>query len=332
MTGRLAELGLSGPYQVHVAPVQLVLDRRAHQVFLGFAVAEVARALRHYPGAFPCWADDQATTVAQLVTADLVVVPAAETENPGGVAGLAWLVDRLLGPGGCPWDQEQTHASLRSCLLGEAYELVEAIESGDTDSLEEELGDVLMQPALHAQMSKRDGGFDLDDVAERVVRKMVSRHPHVFGDATAADSETVLAQWDAIKKAEKPERGVLEGVPAAAPALALALEVSERAARVGFEWTNLEGVWEKFREEAEELREATEGKDPAAIADELGDLLFTVVNLARWLKVDPELALRAMVARFRKRFGRMEGAASAPLDQLTPAEWDALWNKAKAQG
>lgn len=245
---------------------------------------------------------------------------------------LVYVVDRLLGPGGCPWDQEQTHQSLKKYLLEEAYEVLDAIDSGDLAHFEEELGDLILQPVLHSQMQKRDGGFDIDAVASSIVAKLIRRHPHVFGEVDVANSEEVLQNWDAIKKKEKGEapRSILAGVPKGMAALLRAHEVSKRAVRVGFEWPGIDAVFEKLREEESELKEAIAEGDPEHVEAELGDLLFTVVNIARWANVEPEEALRKMVNRFTARFVRMEELATKDLRDLSPEEWDALWEQAKA--
>ncbi len=241
---------------------------------------------------------------------------------------LRFLVDRLLGPGGCPWDQEQTHESLKRCLLEETYEVLEAIDSGDLVSLREELGDLLLQPYMHAQMS---GSFDIDDVARDIVAKLVRRHPHVFGNVAVTDSTEVLENWEAIKLAEKVERtSALDGVPKIAPALLRAHQVSRKAAKVGFEWPDIRGVFDKLDEEKVELQAAIDSGSQAQIESEVGDLLFTVVNLARWLKVEPEDALRMMVDRFSRRFKHMEFLSPRPLAELSVEEWDRLWDAAKA--
>lgn len=248
-----------------------------------------------------------------------------------GLEGVVRLVDRLLGPGGCPWDQAQTHESLKPHLIEESYELLDAIDLGDRDKLCEELGDVLLQPVLHAQIAAKNGGFDTRDVADALIAKLVRRHPHVFGDVDANDAETVLRNWDRIKKSEGgEEKSILAGVPRSLPALLRALQVSKRAARVGFEWPNLESVLEKVDEERAELAEAIGSGEQGRIAAELGDLLFTLVNVARWCKVDPEDALRAMLDRFTRRFQHMESLAGRPLAELGPQEWDDLWNASKS--
>jgi tetrapyrrole methylase family protein/MazG family protein len=256
----------------------------------------------------------------------LVPPPASELDR------LVYIVDRLLGPGGCPWDQAQTHDTLKKYLLEEAYEVIDAIELRDEAALEEELGDLLLQPVMHGQISARNGGFDTRSSARAIVDKLIRRHPHVFGETTVADADEVLKNWDQIKKSEKgdPDRSILAGVPRAMPSLHRAYEVSKRAVRAGFEWPDIEGVFAKLDEEERELREALETDDPARIQAELGDLLFTVVNISRWAKVEPEEALRKMVDRFVARFQHMEANAPKPLRELSLEEWDGLWIAAKS--
>lgn len=243
---------------------------------------------------------------------------------------LVEITDRLLGPGGCPWDQAQTHESLKKHLLEEAYEVLDAIDSGDPERLKEELGDLLLQPVLHAQMEKAAGGWDIEAVAEAISDKLVRRHPHVFGDVEAADAEEVLRNWDRIKQMEKGEpESILAGVPRGMASLLRAHEISKRAARVGFEWPNIEAVFDKLREEESELREAIADGDVGRIESEIGDLLFTAVNLARWAKIEPEESLRKMLDRFTDRFQEMERQAERPLLELSPEEWDELWERSK---
>lgn len=327
-----AESGLTGSFQVHVAPLVLVEDERAHQVFLGFAV--------HWDAFAPfleantqVFSDGRWTSAENLQPADFVIIPRRQDLHPGGVEGLVWVVDRLLGPGGCPWDQAQTHESLKRHLLEEVYELFEAIDRRNDAGLKEELGDVLLQPIMHGQMANRDGKFSTRDVAQAITDKLIRRHPHVFSDRDVADADEVLRNWDAIKRQERGDapKSILEGVPKTLPALLRALEVSKRAARAGFEWPNLDGVWEKFEEESAEVRAAIATHNQQDVASEIGDLLFTVVNLARWLKVDPEDALRQMVDRFQARFESMEAASEVPLGELSAEEWDELWRTAKRQ-
>ena len=253
-------------------------------------------------------------------------------DRPYGVEGLIWIADRLLGPGGCPWDQEQTHDSLKKFLLEESYELFEAIDAEDLGSMKEELGDVLLQPIMHAQMEKLKGNFDIQNVAELTCEKLIRRHPHVFGDVVADSTEAVLKNWDTIKRSEKgDERSILAGVPKSLPSLLRAYDVSKRAARAGFEWPEIEAVWDKLHEEEAELREAVEAQDQERIEEEVGDLLFTTVNIARWVGVEPEESLRRMLNRFTERFAWMEANAEGPLHDLAPDEWDKLWNQAKVQ-
>ena len=220
---------------------------------------------------------------------------------------LADIIAQLRAPGGCPWDREQTHATLRTHLLEEACETMDAIDGGDDTHLCEELGDLLMQPVLHAQIAAEESRFDIVDVIEGISDKLVRRHPHVFGEVTVADSGEVLTNWDAIKKEEKAQRGVtqdsiLSGMPGTLPSLMQALEVSKKAVKVGFEWPDMAGVLAKVHEELAELEAelaaSPDIKNEAAqqrIAEELGDVLFTIVNIARWRKINPELALRAFV-------------------------------------
>ena len=252
---------------------------------------------------------------------------------PSAVDDLICVVDRLLGPGGCPWDQAQTHESLKKYLLEEAYDVFDAIDSEDSDLLCEELGDLLLQPILHAQISKAAGGFDSQQVATGIVDKLIRRHPHVFGDTVVADADEVLKNWDKIKKTEKGDepRSILTGVPKAMAALLRAHEVSKRAARIGFEWPDIESVFDKLHEEEAELQEALKEGNQEAISSELGDLLFTVVNIARWAKVEPEEALRVMVDRFTRRFICMETLTEKDMKTLSQDQWNDLWLKAKDQ-
>jgi tetrapyrrole methylase family protein/MazG family protein len=249
------------------------------------------------------------------------------------LARLVWITDRLLGPGGCPWDQAQTHESLKRHLLEEAYEVLDAIDSGSREKLKEELGDLLLQPIMHAQMEALAGSFDIGEVAKTINEKLIRRHPHVFGDLEAEDADEVLRNWDRIKQAEKgggQPSSILEGVPKGMASLLRAYEVSKRAARSGFEWPDIEAVFEKLQEEETELREALEEGSTERIESEVGDLLFTAVNVARWAKVEPEEALRKMLNRFTERFMAMEATSTKPLSELSVEEWDELWEVAKS--
>lgn len=240
--------------------------------------------------------------------------------------------ETLLAPDGCPWDREQTHESLMRYAVEEVYELAEAVESGDAGAIREELGDLLMQVVFHAQMAEQSGDpdarFTIDDVAGAVADKLVRRHPHVFGSEEAADSHAVRANWDRLKAAEKPEReGVFDGVPPAQPALGYVAKLQTRAARAGFDWEADADAAERIRAELTELLAADSREEQA---EEVGDLLMSVVGLARRLDVDPEMALRGAARRFRERFDAMAASADRPLDELSRSDWLALWDRAKA--
>ena len=214
---------------------------------------------------------------------------------------------RLRGPGGCPWDREQTHQSLARHLLEETHETLEAIDQGDPDRLREELGDVLLQVVFHAEMARQEGAFDVDDVAEGITAKLVRRHPHVFGDVEVDSAAEVLVNWERIKAEEKGEHAVDEEIPATLPALSRAAKVQRRAAGFGFDWRTKDAAQAKVHEELAELERA--GPDEAE--DELGDVLFAVASLGRRLNVDPETALRKATRRFSDRFERMKTAAES---------------------
>ncbi len=254
-----------------------------------------------------------------------VLVPFSPLEE------LRYVSERLLGPGGCPWDIAQTHGSLKRYLLEESYELLDAIDTGSDEKIQEELGDVLLQPYMHAEMKRLSGSFDIDSVADGIVDKLYRRHPHVFGETNVADADEVLRNWDSIKKTEKggDPQSILSGVPQGMASLLRAYEVSKRAQRVGFEWPDIEAVFDKLHEEEAELRAALAKGSQEEAEAELGDLLFTCVNLARWSNVEPEEALRKMLNRFTARFQAMETAATKPLAELNAVEWDELWEAAK---
>ncbi len=244
---------------------------------------------------------------------------------------LVAVMARLRAEGGCPWDREQTHRSLRPYLLEETYEALEALDQEDWDRLADELGDVLLQVVFHAQLAAECGRFDIGDVCAGIVRKLRHRHPHVFGEAQVDGSAEVLERWEKLKRHEEgyeQRSSVLDGVPRQLPALQRALKVQKRAARVGFDWPDAQGPRQKIAEELAELDRA----EPDQREHEVGDLLFAVVNLARWLEVEPESALRAAVARFERRFRAMEQAAggSDGLRQLTLPQMDELWDEAKS--
>ena len=244
------------------------------------------------------------------------------------------LVAHLRAPEGCPWDREQTHRSLRPHLLEEAYEVLTALDAEDVNALREELGDLLLQIVLHAQIASEYGEFTMSDVLGNIHAKLVHRHPHVFGDLKLKDKQGVIQNWERLKAAERrssglADKGLLDGIAIILPALSQAEAFQKRAARVGFDWANLQGVIDKIDEEFREVRQAF---DPETRAAEIGDLLFAVVNLARWLDVDAESALREANGRFRKRFGYIESSARAQgreMSEFSLEEMDDLWNEAK---
>ena len=258
--------------------------------------------------------------------------------SQGGFSTLQETIAHLRAPHGCPWDREQTHQTLRPFLIEETYEVLEALDSEDPAALAEELGDLLLQVVLHTQIAIDTGEFKMGEVIDHINRKLRRRHPHVFGEVVVNGVSEVTTNWEAIKQAEKAAKGqsgerpsTLDGIPAALPALAQALAVSNRAVRVGFEWPDIEGIMDKIIEEAREISEAA---DPRQLEAEIGDLLFSVVNLARWQQVDPESALRATNARFSRRFRHMEQAAALQgrrLTDLTLDEMENLWTAAKRQ-
>ena len=242
---------------------------------------------------------------------------------------------------GCPWDLKQTHQTLVPYVLEEAHEVVDAIRHGDDRHLKEELGDLLLQVVLHAQLAQEQQRFDLEAIARGITEKLIRRHPHVFGTAEAHDSETVSANWDAIKAAEQAERGESPSnstSPLSAqltrkvrgqPALAGAMTISRKAAKAGFEWDDMQGVWDKVHEELDELKEAVSSGDPKHAQEELGDLLFTLVNVARWCDIQPEEGLAGTNQRFLDRFSRVEAALGGDLQDRSIKELETVWQQAK---
>ncbi|CAN5463936.1 nucleoside triphosphate pyrophosphohydrolase [soil metagenome] len=256
------------------------------------------------------------------------------------------VMDRLRAPGGCPWDAEQTYQSLSQYLLEEAYETFDAIHeadvTGDTANLQEELGDLLLQVVFHATIGKERGDFNIDDVAAGVTQKLILRHPHVFGDANFARAEDVLDNWDQLKaderkatgKVEKVRESILDEVPVHFPALLEGLKLTKKAAKVGFDWENAGQIFAKLDEESAELKTAIERGEKDHIGEEIGDLLFVIMNLARHLDVEPETALKKTNRKFRKRFKFIENELKRDgrsLEDTDLEEMDDLWNKAKSQ-
>jgi len=257
------------------------------------------------------------------------------------IAKLEKLVEQLRGNGGCPWDREQTRETLKPMLIEEAYEVLDALDSRDPEELKDELGDLLFQVVFHAQISRERDEFDLADIIDRSHQKMVRRHPHIFGGADLRTSEDVLKNWEDIKAAERgiesaanpeSERSLLDGIPSKLPALHRAYQMTSKASRVGFDWPKIEDVIRKLHEEADELKEAQEKRDNAHIADEVGDLLFVAVNVARFLGVDPETALANCNRKFERRFRHVESSIKKQGREMKNAsleEMDALWEEAK---
>jgi MazG family protein len=259
---------------------------------------------------------------------------------------LVEIMTTLRGPNGCPWDKQQDFNSLKPMLVEEVYEVLEAIESNDFDGLSEELGDLLLHVVFQAQLGKEASEFDINTVLDKISDKLIRRHPHVFGEETASSPEEVIRNWEAIKAQEKaaklknrtPEqRSLLEGIPSKLPAIHEAHQISSRAARVGFDWPDIEGIFEKLQEEVRELRDViAEGNDERRerLEDEIGDVLFVIVNIARYLKIDSESALKRANRKFKSRFQYMENELARQgktVEQVSIDEMEALWQKAKSE-
>jgi MazG family protein len=266
-------------------------------------------------------------------------VPVITRQDGATLARLVGVMRRLLGPGGCPWDREQSFETLRKYVLEEACEVIDAIDSGERAALREELGDLLLQVVFQAELARREGSFAIDDVVAGIVDKLVHRHPHVFGDLEARDADEVLRNWEKLKAREKGERGVLAGVPRSMPALTRAQRIGEKVSRVGFDWEDERGSRAKVAEDLAELDEAITRGDPDAVEEEMGDVLFSLVNLSRHVRVDAEGALRRTIDKFTARFAHVErrvreehggwgdaggGERHLPLEVL-----DRYWDEAK---
>jgi tetrapyrrole methylase family protein/MazG family protein/ATP diphosphatase len=267
-------------------------------------------------------------------------VPEIGAQDGSTLTRLVGVMRRLLAPDGCPWDREQSFESLRRYVLEEACEVIDAVESGDRTALKEELGDLLLQVVFQAELARKEGAFAIDDVVSGIVEKLVTRHPHVFGDLDAKSADEVLRNWEKIKAQEKKDRGILGGVPKSLPALVRAQRVGEKVHRVGFDWADAKGSRAKVAEELGELDRAIEHGDAAKIEEEMGDVLFALVNLSRHVDVDAEGALRRTIDKFTKRFAHVEARVKAehggwgdpgearklPLEVL-----DRYWEEAKSQ-
>jgi tetrapyrrole methylase family protein/MazG family protein len=256
-------------------------------------------------------------------------------DHPTEIEKLLAIMGQLRSDHGCPWDKQQTMETLKPFVIEEAYELIEAIDSGDRARVCEELGDLLLQIVFLSQIGSEEGAFGFEDVAQEINEKMLRRHPHVFGEESAENAEEVLHRWEQIKQKEKrgrERRSILEGIPHALPSLLKAHRLQDRAARVGFDWEHLSEVLEKVEEELHEFKSALEEKDETEIEWELGDLLFAIVNLSRFIKISPEDALRKTISRFIGRFQYIEEYAArqgVELHTLSLEEMDRIWQKAK---
>ncbi len=255
-------------------------------------------------------------------------------ENESYFVKLLEIVRRLRAPDGCPWDKAQTHESIKQYLIEEAFEVIEAVEDGLDENLCEELGDLLLHIVFHAQMAAERGAFDIDDVTKGIVEKLISRHPHVFADGDAKTSAQVLVEWERIKLEEKRKKNanpsLLDGLPMSMPALLVAQRMQEKAARIGFDWPDGESVWEKVREEFSELEEAMQSGDGEKIQDEFGDFLFALTNMARFLDLSSEMALRGTIGKFKRRFSHIEKRVrEEDLDNPTLEALDIFWDEAK---
>src|SRR5271157_1399896 len=256
---------------------------------------------------------------------------------------LVGVMARLRGPGGCPWDREQTHATLRTYLIEEAYEVLEALDGSDDVKFAEELGDLLLQIVFHAEMAEEEGRFNIVDVIREIYEKMIRRHPHVFGEKRARDAAEVLRNWEIIKKEERAAKGaveeekaesVLDGVPRSLPGLLEGYQLTRKAARIGFDWENVDGIFEKLREETEELQQVLEKRGSKEIEGEVGDILFVAMNLARFLKIDPEIAMKKASGKFAGRFREMERVAreeGTALGEVPRGRMEELWEAAKGK-
>ncbi len=248
----------------------------------------------------------------------------------GYLEKLVDLIGVLRSENGCPWDREQTHSTLRPNMVEEAYEAIDAINDNDMKHLKEELGDVLLQVILHSQIAKEEGAFDIEDVAKGLHDKIIHRHPHVFGNVKVNSPEEALLSWDKIKKEEKSHRkSAMDGVSKAQSALMSAQKISKKAVKCGFEWPDEDSLYDCIKSEFKEFKEASEANDKTNMEEEMGDILFAVVNLARWNKIDAEQALIKANLKFMTRFRKMEELAAKPLEEYTLEEYDTLWKSAK---
>jgi MazG family protein len=279
---------------------------------------------------------------------EITASPPGQTGPGPAFARLVEIMAQLRAPGGCPWDREQNFSTIKPYLLEETYEVMDAIDARDWDGLAEELGDLLLQPVFFAQMAQEEGLFDIADALNAINSKLIRRHPHVFATGDAKTADDVKRRWDEIKAQEKLDasklsgaeaksaepKGLLDGIPRSAPALVEAQQIASRAAGVGFDWESVDQVFEKLNEETRELHAARNADDPEEMENEIGDMLFVIVNIARFLKVDPEQALRKTNAKFRRRFGHVESGLAAQgksVREATIEEMEGFWQEAKLE-
>ncbi len=242
------------------------------------------------------------------------------------------IISKLRSPDGCKWDREQTHKSLKQNFIEETYEVLDAIDANDMVHLQEELGDVLLQVVLHSQIAKENGAFDINDVAKGISKKLIHRHPHVFGNVKVTSTQDILDNWEKLKKEEKPHRkSAMDGISASLPALFAAYKISKKAVKVGFEWPDVNSLYECIYSEFQEFKDAVEENNKTHLEEEMGDILFAVVNLARWYKINPEIALLNANKKFMKRFRKMEEISPKNIEDNSLEEFDKLWTEAKKQ-
>ncbi len=322
------------PVLIELQPEGLDIQQLKNLLLLNYSVETRACVLQELDNLNIAWI---LTTISEINLIDhpirAIFIPAGNSGS--SLEGFMDIIARLRAPDGCPWDRKQTHASLRPYLLEETYEALDALDRGDLVDLKEELGDILLQIALHAQIASENGDFTITEVLAAISNKIVSRHPHVFGDVSVRDDRDVVKNWEKLKEIERAEngrdqsKGLLDGIPTTLPALSQAQVIQDRAARVGFDWPEIAPVVDKVMEELQEVKNASTEKERAG---ELGDLLFAVVNLIRWYRVDAESALRQTNQKFRRRFAYLEEHSKSTgkdLPKMTLEEMDALWEEAK---
>ncbi|SES22809.1 tetrapyrrole methylase family protein / MazG family protein [Gracilibacillus ureilyticus] len=301
-----------------------------HMIYIAEAVGSRQESLKH----IPLVELDMQAHLSNLTS--VYVPPVDKSELNHQFFRLREVVATLRGPGGCPWDQKQTHESLKKYLIEETYEVLEAIDREDDEAIAEELGDVLLQVMLHSQIAEESGYFTIEQVINSITEKMIRRHPHVFGDTVVQDENDVMVNWEAIKKQEKQhtEESLLDNITKGLPAMLMAEEIQKKAAKVGFDWDNAEDMWAKVEEEINEWKEAISTNDEKEMAKEFGDILFAMINIARYYKINPETALLLTNEKFKKRFHFVEQSVKASnkdWDSFTLEQLDKFWEEAKQE-